>query len=445
MLYYTLVLGLGAGYVGIALSVTTLWDAITDPIMGYLTDNTRSRFGRRFPYILLGGLVLAISFYMLWVLPGKFVSASSIFWCVLLTNLVVRTCVTIFVVPYTALGFEICPEYVDRARLQGIRYFLNQIVNLVFGAFAWMMFFQDRDAPDGTRIDGTTFASNYIDMATTLSVAALLLVLLCIYSIREFAKDNRSSAPFGQGISSFRDTMVEIFTDRLAWFVFAFLGMSKLAMLFVAQIQIFVYVLYMQFSAVEKTVVHGGTMISFAIGALMLSRLVRKYDKKKTAYIGIWISTIGSVGLLAVFSGGFLLPDAVWTIAQHELPIGRMIFAPLHWMWWGGCGILVPLATSMIADVSEVNMKKTGVLKDGSYAAVFSFIAKTANSVGLLMTGALIAWAGVVAGSGEQTPESVQNVAWMTFLSGPIILIFCIWILQKYPVDKAFMSPGSRT
>jgi GPH family glycoside/pentoside/hexuronide:cation symporter len=440
MLYYTLVLGLGAGYVGIALSVTTLWDAITDPVMGYLTDNTQSRWGRRFPYILLGGLLLSISFLLLWILPAQFTSASGIFWCMLLTNLVVRTSSTVFIVPYTALGFEICPNYVDRARLQGIRYFLNQCVNLVFGAFAWIIFFQDRTAIDGSRIDGTSIASNYNNMAITLSIASFLLILFCMYSIRDYATDNRSTATIGHSFTSFKNVMVEILSDNLARFVFVFLAISKLAMLFVAQIQIFTYVLFMEFSAMEKTVVHGGTMIAFALGALFLPQLVKRFDKKTTAYIAIWISTIGSLGLLIVFSGNLIKPDAIWNITNYELPIGRMIFAPLHWMWWGGCGILVPLATSMIADISEINARKTGVLKDGSYAAIFSFVAKASNSLGLLFTGSLVALAGVVAGSDTQTQEAVKNVAWITFLSGPIIMIFGLWALQKYPVDKAFMS-----
>ena len=136
MLFYTQVLGLSAAYAGIALSVTTLWDAVTDPVMGHITDNTRSRFGRRLPYVFWGGLALSISFFLLWILPGKFTAASAIFWCILLINLLVRTAVTVFVVPYTALGFEMCPDYVDRSRLQGVRFFLNQMVNLVFGAGA---------------------------------------------------------------------------------------------------------------------------------------------------------------------------------------------------------------------------------------------------------------------------------------------------------------------
>jgi glycoside/pentoside/hexuronide:cation symporter, GPH family len=69
MLYYTLVLGLNPVWAGIALSITLVWDAVTDPVMGHLTDHTRSRYGRRHGYILLGGLALATCFFGLWWVP----------------------------------------------------------------------------------------------------------------------------------------------------------------------------------------------------------------------------------------------------------------------------------------------------------------------------------------------------------------------------------------
>jgi Na+/melibiose symporter-like transporter len=69
LLYYTSVLGLGAGLAGLALSVPTFFDAVTDPVMGHITDNTRSRWGRRLPYVLVGGLLLAASFFCMWIMP----------------------------------------------------------------------------------------------------------------------------------------------------------------------------------------------------------------------------------------------------------------------------------------------------------------------------------------------------------------------------------------
>lgn len=440
MVYYTLVLGLGAGMAGLALSITTLWDAVTDPVMGHITDNTRSRFGRRHPYLLLGGVSLVFSFYLLWFLPAKFEEPMAIFWCILLINLVVRTAVTVFVVPYTALGFEICPEYNDRAHLQGIRFFINQVVNILFGAFAWTLFFKDGVAADGSTVDGQTIPENYVAMNYTLTGAALILILLCVVVTRGYAKDNRDAVLEGNSVKAFGKDMGSILKDKLAWNVFIFFGIAQLGFLLVSQIQMFTYVLFMQFSSMEKTFVHGWGMLSFAIGSLVLARLVKRFDKKKTGYIGTWLSMLGGLLLFVLFSGGLVAPQAELAVGILTIPVGTVVFAICQGMWWGGAGILVPLVTSMIADISEINFRRTGVLKDGSYAAVFSFFMKAAMSLGLLITGLLVDWAGIVPGAEEQAPEAIRNIAAMTFLCGPAVLIFSIGILRKYPVDRDFIE-----
>ncbi|MBN2164333.1 MAG: MFS transporter, partial [Pontiellaceae bacterium] len=342
MLFYTQILGMDAKIAGIALSITVFWDAITDPMMGLVTDHTRSRYGRRLPYVLLGGLALALFFYLLWFLPGRFTDPTAIFWCVLLVNLLVRTALTVFMVPYTALGFEICPEYEDRSRLQGIRYFLNMLVNIVFGGCAWALFFKDSIGVDGERIDGTRIAGNFMTMGSVLAVAVVGLILICVWVTRVYAVDNRNqSREYGNKLEPLLD-LVQILTDKLAWFVFGFLSIAMLAMLLTAQMQMFTFVNYMQFSALEKTFVHSGGMVAFALGSLGLSRLVNRFDKKPAAYIGIGLCVFGGLGLFGLFSSGLVAPRAI----LGGLPLGTILFGLLQACWWGGCGILVPLATS---------------------------------------------------------------------------------------------------
>lgn len=440
MLFYTQILGLSAAYAGIALSITTLWDAVTDPVMGHITDNTRSRFGRRHPYMFWGGLSLAVTFFLIWALPTGFSSPAAIFWCVLLLNLVMRTALTVFVVPYTALGFEICPEYVDRARLQGVRYFLNQMVNLVFGAFAWSMFFRDRWSESGQRVDGTLIPANYLVMAAVLSIATFLLIAACIFFTRRYAVDSRSMPMEGSGLTAFFKDIGAIFRDRIALYVFAFFGVSNLAMMLTGQMQMFTYVHYMEFTETGKTFVHGTGMVAFALGSLSLNRLVRRFDKKPAGYIGILISITGGLALFTLFHGGLIEPQQTWELAGWAIPLAVISFALFQGMWWGGCGILVPLATSMIADVSAINKHRTGLLKDGSYSAVFSFFLKASSAVGLLLTGWMVSGAGMIPGGDTQTAEAVSAVAVMTFLSGPIVALVSFIILKKYPIDRAYME-----
>jgi GPH family glycoside/pentoside/hexuronide:cation symporter len=310
----------------------------------------------------------------------------------------------------------------------------------VFGAFAWILFFKDKTAADGSRIDGTLVRGNYLTMGAVLAIAAFAMILLCILATRRHAEDSRSLPMEGNNLGAFLHDIGAIFKDRIAWYVFGFFGFAQLAMLLVSQIQMFTYVHYMQFTSIEKTCVHGAGMVSFALGSLSVSRLVGRFDKKPTGYIGIAISMLGGLALFVLFTCGLVEPRQMLNMAGRTIPLAAILFGLFQGMWWGGCGILVPLAVSMIADISAINQHRTGLLKNGSYSAVFSFFLKAAASFGLLITGWLVTWAGIVSGSETQTAEAARNVSVMTFLAGPGIVLFSYFILRKYPVNRAYME-----
>ncbi|MGE4490051.1 MAG: MFS transporter [Kiritimatiellales bacterium] len=441
MIYLTQILSLSPAWASLAISISTLWDAVTDPVMGHISDNTRSRWGRRYPFILLGGIGIAVSFFLFWTLPQLLAGAYVIFFAALTINLLIRTALTVFFVPYTALGFEICPEYESRSQLQGVRFFVNQIVNLVFGAYAWILFFQDRADGNGLRIDGSLIGSNYVRMGFVLSVVIIVLIVVCCFGTRRYAVDNRTQNVEGKRLKDFWADFSSIFKDRLAVRVFVFYIIVNFSMMLTATVQMFTYIFYMQFTPPEKTLVHGCGILAFALASLNLSRVVRKYDKKPAGYIGIGLAIFGGLGLLTVFNGGFLSPQQIpFNLFGKPFHVSTIVFGLLQACWWGGCGMVVPLASSMIADVAAINHKKTGELRNASYASVFSFSTKAAGSVGILVCGLLVQWAGIVSGADQQTPEAVRNIAVLTFISGPLVILCSMLILRKYPVDRAYMQ-----
>jgi glycoside/pentoside/hexuronide:cation symporter, GPH family len=447
LLYYVQVLGLNSGAAGLALSISMLWDAVSDPVMGHITDNTRSRHGRRHPYILGGGFILAVSFFFLWFIPGAVRGPSALFWYVLTVNLIVRTAWTIFGVPYAALGFEVCTGYDDRARLQSVRFVFNMAMNLLFNAGGWILFFSDRPGAGGALIDGTTVRSNYPRMGAVLALGALALILICFLSTKRYAYDTRNSPEIkGNSLKDFYADMRDILRDRLGLIVFLFFAVAQLGMMLVAQMQMFTYRFFMGFPDTQKTFVHGATMVGFAAGALLATPLVRRLDKKPAAGVGVALSVAGSILLLVIFGGGLLRPQAVTALPKGlpfagglTIPLAALVFAVCQAVYWAGNGVMSPLASSMIADVSEINKHRTGVLKDGSYAAVFSFFSKAALSVGLLITGQLLNWAGIVPEAAVQAAGATKKVAMATFLCGPAIAAAALLLILIYPVNRKFM------
>jgi len=296
-------------------------------------------------------------------------------------------------------------------------------------------------------VDGTTFRSNYPRMGAVLAMAALILILFCFFSTKRYATDTRASREIkGNSLKAFFLDMRDILRDKRAMIVFLFFGVAQLGMMFVAQIQMFTYRFYMVFPDLQKTIVHGSTMVGFAIGAWLATPLVRRLDKKSAAGVGVALSVTGNLMLLLIFGGGLLPPHAVWTLPQGipvvggtAVPLAALVFAFFQAMYWAGSGILAPVATSMIADISEINKHRTGVLKDGSYSAMFSFFSKAALSLGLLLTGLLLDRAGIVSEATSQTAAAARNVALGTFISGPIFAALALLIILIYPVNRKFM------
>lgn len=441
LLFYTQVMGMSPELAGLALFLAFIWDAVSDPVMGTVTDHTNTRFGRRHPYMVVGAVVFSLAFVALWLIPEAFRGESALFVYLLLMNLVVKTAFTVFIVPYTALGFEMCETYDDRTRLQGVRYGFNMFVNIVAGGFAWVIFFPDSEAADGSIIDGTKIEANYHNMGIVLGAVALLLALLCVFATYKYAKaglpepGTRTSGVAESGLKAFVHDIRDVYSDKLVWFVFAFFGLAQFSMLVVSQVQMFTYVEYMQFAAAEKTFVHTGGMVAFALGSLVLGGFVRRFDKKTAGAIAMSIASAGGLGLYAVFIAGNLDPQAT----VGAIPLAVLVFGLLQMMWWGGCGIIVPLATSMIADIAEMKKWQTGEVTEGRYAAGFSFFLKLAISLGLFVTGYILKFAGYVSGADAQDAEAVYNLAVATFLFGPFLMVFSYAVLRLYPVTQESM------
>ncbi|MGZ0654808.1 MFS transporter [Coraliomargarita sp. W4R53] len=442
MLFYTQILGMRPELVGMALFLATFWDAITDPLMGTITDRTNSRYGRRHPYMLIGGVVLCLSFLALWLIPESFQGEKVLFGYLLFVNIALKTAFTVFVVPYTALGFEMCKAYDDRARLQGVRYGFNMFTNILFGGLAWMLFFPDSETADGTFIDGTKVGQNYSNMGLVLTGVTFFLLIFCVYSTYKYAEKgmvkeaDTGKTGMASHVKAFIHDLKDVYSDKLAWFVFIFFGLAQFSMMVVSQVQMFTYIEYMEFTAIQKTFVHTGGMVGFAIGSLGLGSMVKRWDKKKTGIIAMAVSSFGGLGLFAVFTGGLLVPQA----SVSGFPVAVAVFGLLQCLWWMGCGVLVPLATAMISDLAELKKWQTGEVSEGRYAAGFSFFLKLASSLGLLVTGYILKTVGYISGAETQTADAINNLAITTFLAGPILMALSFFVLRLYPLTHEKMS-----
>jgi len=442
MLFYTKALGLQPEWAGLAMSVSIFWEAISEPVMGHISDNTRSRWGRRHPYMIVGGLLMAACSYLIWAVPEEFRSSQmSIFWYLVSLNLVLRTGLTMFFIPYVALGFEICNDYQGRSKLQGVRYVFNMAANFAGPAMAWTFFFQDKGG-----VQATTVAGNYLWMGSTFAVATAIFVGIVVMLTFHWHEDTRNAPrrAEGGGLLGFLRDMKQIILDPYPRWVFVFIVIINVGTTLVSFMQMFVYDDFMRFPAMEKSIAHGGSMAGFALGSVLAVGLAKRFDKKGSVLLGCLLSVLCNIMLALLFLTGWVPTNAVWHSGILSIPTALVLFVIFHAGYWMGIGILVPISTAMMADVAEIHLLQTGENKDGGYSSVFSLANRVATSFSFILMGWCLNWIGykVASGSGKvvQTSQALWNLGMVTFVVGAIIAGAASLAIWKYPVNRKFLE-----
>ena len=438
MLFYTKALGLDPKLAGLTMSLSVFWEAVTEPVMGHLSDNTRHSWGRRHPYMLAGGLLMALCSYLIWTVPG-FCRGSqlAIFWYLVAMNLLLRTGMTMFFIPYLALGFEMCGDYQGRSRLQGIRQVFNMAANFAGPAMAWVFFF------GGTgNHQATTVEVNYHRMGGTFATATAVFVILVVVFTFRWHEDTRKALQHSKHgwLTSFFQEMKVILGDPNPRWVFVFIFIVCVGMVIVSSLQMFVYDDFMKFTAGQKSIAHGSTMVAMALGALLSMGLTRRFDKKGAVFIGGAISIAGNVILAALFLTGLITPDTTLVCSGVTVPLALPLFVLFHSGYWFGNGIMLPVSTAMIADVSEVRRLQTGEVKDGAYSSMFSLAMRLAISFSLIACGWFLSGIDYqVSKDGRaviQTPQAIWSLGLVTFVIGALICLASLLAIRPYPITR---------
>jgi len=424
MLYYTAALGLSPALAGAALAVSLALETVIDPAMGHVSDRTRHRFGRRHPWMLAGGCLMAASFYFLWAVPSPLHGRElPLFAYLTLVNLLLRAGLTMFFVPYLALGFELCPDTEGSSRLQAVRQVMNLAANLAGPALAWSLFFRDTAGLDGARVAGTGVPQNYVHMGTAFSLTALGCVLAAIWLTRGWMGDTRTGrgqtgmagTPFWAGL---RQSVEEANFMRVLGFLF----LAGCGMAWVSALQPYVYVYFMGFAPWQTTLAHGSTMVGMAAGGALSAWIAGRFGKKAAVLLGGAVSLLSTGMLAALFLTGGEPPGAARAFVW---------FVVFHAAFWLGNGILLPTGVAMIADLSALHRRRTGMNRDGAYAALFSLSTKVSTGFALWGSGGVLRLIGFSAGvtHGTHPPEVIWRLGLAMFLAGPMMTALALAVI----------------
>lgn len=396
--------------VSTAIALPRLWDAFTDPIMGHVSDNARFRSGRRRIFIAIGGILCGLVFFTIWLMPRGW-SEFSYFLYFLVTSLLFYTCYTIFSVPYTALGFEISPDYHERTRMMGIRTFFGAIGGF---AIAWLYYFTQLDIFSDT-VEGMRF----VGLVAAIVIAALAVVpALVIREKAPKARNDSEKVPLGK---SFKETMQnKPFRMLLFVVLIMVIGMNL-----INQLGLYVMIYHVfggetgPAAALQGV---GGTVfnITVLITVPLFTHLSTKVGKVRTLAGCLVLGLMGSVSKWWCYS------------PQHPylVLIPYILLSPALSALW-------ILSASMVADICDVDELETGERREGMFGAVYWWLFKAGLTVAQWISGIILVASGFnIALGAHQTAHCIWLMRFLFAFVPAFVFGVAFFVILRFPITE---------
>ncbi|MFN2395039.1 MAG: MFS transporter [Bacteroidales bacterium] len=399
-----------------------LLDALTDPIMGYITDNTKSRFGRRRPYIFIGAILSGVMFALLWQMNPEN-SQMYNFWYFLILSFIFIIANTIFATPYIGLGYEMTPDYNERTRLMASAQ--------IFGQVAWMIvpwFWVLIANPDlfETQADGVRRLSMVV--GGICMILGIIPALLCKEVNQENLtnRDDLTLKNISKNFRSLLKNMVLIFKNipfvRLCGATFLVFNGFQL----VASFSYFIILFYMfngdygdagSWPAWFSTV--SALFTAFLIIPI-ITWMSNRWGKRNAFIISTFISIIG----YALKWWGFS-PGNPWLMF---MPVPLMVF---------GIGGLFTLMMSMTADVCDLDELKNGMpRKEGTFGAIYWWMVKLGQALALVLGGLVLKLVGFDQNAAVQTAETLTRLRLADIIIPAVTAGLAILVMWKYDLTE---------
>ena len=404
LFYYTDVAGINPALAGVALMVGKLtWDAINDPLFGYWSDRTRSRFGRRRIYMLIGAVPLGIAAWIMFSLP-KGLTGVPAFLAVLFSFWLVDTFHTMTTTPYYALTPELTRDYNERASLTSIR--------MVYSVFGYILGAALTTILAGIfQGSGMNLQQAWSTTGAVFGTVAVITTLITTFSIKErpeLAGEPSTLPPVKAILTSFKNKPFLILMIAFVLSSFSFTILTALVPYFIQ------YQLNM------------GDQVSFVLLAMLLTvgiflipaKLVSDRINKGPAYaLGLFIAS------LALISGFFLPHEPTPLIYVVAIVAGLGFSAQWVCPW------------SMLPDVIEYDEKMTGERREGVYYGLWAFLGKFTGAFGVAVSGWALGLFGYIPNV-EQTIRALFGIRFFFAIVPAIVLLISLPFLIKYPITR---------
>jgi len=390
---------LSAALAGTALLIGKIWDAVIDPFIGYFSDHTRSRWGRRRPYILFFTIPFAIAFVLMFRNPG-IEAQNGKFWWTLLTYIFFCTVYSFTNIPYNALLPEISQDYNERTNISGYKQAFA-VIGTILGAGAAMPIM-------------ALFASKtagFIGMSAIFGFLAALSLMFTFFSVRE---PEHIEKPKGENLLK---SLGDVFTNKpyllllTAWFS----NSTAVAVMEAMLVYYYKYVFQAE-SAVTLAMI---TLLVVTIATIPFWVWLAKRLSKKTTYI------IGmSITLLSVVTFAFIADKLGQVGALAIMVVAGFGFSSHYVLPW-----------AMAPDTIEFGYAKTGIRREGVYYSIWTFVIALGGALAGFLVGQSLDLFGYI----PNIAQSATSILGIRLLIGPLpalLILISNLALAFYPLDK---------
>lgn len=406
--FLTKALGMPPALAGTIPLIGKVWDAITDPIMGNITDRTKSRFGSKRFFMLIGSFISAITFILLWIpLPAASTGLKYIFY--MLMYMLFSTGFTIVMVPYNALLPDMVDDYTLRGRFTGVRMAFSAFGNIIAGLGSTLI------------ISDTTDASKYLLVAFIFGTIFCIAILLTFFGTWEREKPVIKIGLKESLIQSF--TVYKSHTFRMFIAIFVF---GQVATDFVTGLAVY-YVdeVLNSYGNNHFTLMMGIILISQFVGMILFNGIMAKTNKKMPILLGFPIRMVATFAMLFFSHEG----------ANFNIILGLTFIIGL-----GMAGASVTIY-SILSDMADVDELITSINRPGTCSGMATFIRKITAGLSVSVIGLLLSLVGydeTIAAQGARQAAVTQSGIAYIYIFAPVALMIVTMIFTAlFPMNKA--------
>ncbi len=415
----TSVLQIPAGIIGLAVSLGVVWDAVSDPLMGYVSDHTRSkRFGRRHLYLLIGTVGICVFNILLWTIPvGLSITTKAILLFIYV--MMMKTFLTIYSTPYTALGAELSSDYNQRTQIQAMKTIFFLIGVLLAVSFCLLVFFKATPAFPVGQLNPNGYAS----MAYFASFGMLVSGLVTYFTTRShIAVLNKQIV---KSETKLIQSLVRILKNPNYRAVFLGYLFTNTASGIIGTIGLHVFTYSYLLSSTQIAAIMGTQVVVSILSQGAWAAISARIDKKPSIIIGVAMTIIGCVIILVLT----LFRSVVGSFFPY-----LMFFSVLVGFGMGG---LFSIPLSMIADVTDQEALKTGERSEGISFGGLTLGYKLSQSIAIFALGFILQMIKFDPTLTVQSHQTVIMLGLMLPIGGLISFVAAFFAYRTYGLDKS--------